>query len=471
MLKYISSFLGLFFSINSYAQSVDSHGFQLSPSDGDLKDPISVWRSEIHEAPSIGGNILFEYAKQPLVLHQIKDGVESEKILVDNLSALNLGLFYGINERLSFAFNAPLYLSTDDALSSPNYGLGDLRSSVAFTILKPKDDLSVSVSAIPYLEVPTMHSEFLSSSGVAGGIIAATSLGEEKWDITANLGLGLTPQSSFYNLKGKEKLLAQLSTSYLFSENFALRAELIAKPSLRKNDFTGTESPVEIMPSLKSNINESFGFTAGFSKALNRGVSAANWRIFAGIDVSIGDKKKMDCPECKSSNLWIKTIGKEPEMSITDGNTDISVKHGTMVKLPPGGDYLLTVKTEPCVQLEKDKIILLKPILFDFDQATIRMPDSYQIMTELVDTIKSHPEIASLEIATGTDVRGSAAYNMVLSERRAQSVVQFLIEHGVSSDILSSRGYGESRLMELNCKTEECHEKNRYSEVTIKSLK
>jgi outer membrane protein OmpA-like peptidoglycan-associated protein len=85
----------------------------------------------------------------------------------------------------------------------------------------------------------------------------------------------------------------------------------------------------------------------------------------------------------------------------------------------------------------------------------------------LAETLLTHSEIKLLEVATGTDVRGSAEYNLDLSKRRAESVVQFLIDHGVDKSRLVSVGYGETQLREQNCETEECHEKNRYSQFTI----
>ncbi len=471
MFKNLFMLAGLLFASGALAQDLDAHGFNLVPSDGDLKDGLSTWRSESHQPGSLGLNALFEYAAEPLVLHRVQDGVETETVLIDDLTAVNLGVFYSPHPRLSLTVAAPVYLSVDDFQGPRGVGIGDFRVASAVTILKPDQGLSLGLSAVPFLDVPGSYQRSqLSSTKPSGGLMGVASLGEDKWEISANLGVHLTPETDFYNLRGKERLVTQLSAAYELTSDVALRGELVAKPSLRNNDFNGTESPVEALASLRGYTGRNLGWTIGGAKALNRGVSAATWRAFAGLDLAFGARTKELCPDCEPARLWISTEGPPPKMTMTDGRTTLVVKRGDIVKLPSDGDILLKVVTEPCVKMEGDKILLLKPILFDFDQATIRMPDSHQVMTELVTTLKAHPEIALLEIATGTDTRGSVEYNQDLSQRRADSVAKFLVEHGINSKILTTIGYGESRLKEKDCRTEECHEKNRYSEFTIKAV-
>lgn len=465
---------GLFLETQTFAQdTVDAHGFQLAPSDGDLHDGLSTWRAERHEAQSVGANVLFEYASKPLTLHQRADGVETTTHLVDSLTALNLGVFYAPHERFSLTASSPLFLQVDDLGGTTGVGIGDLRLAGSGAIILPaKEGVSPSVSVVPFLDLPGFYGSRsqLSVEGISGGALAVASVGNDTWDVSANAGFHFTPEVDFYNLRGQEHLITNVSAAYSLTDDVAIRGEWIFKPSLRDNDFNGTESPMEVIASVRGFTGNNLGWTFGGAKALNHGASAAVWRAFAGLDLAFGARQG-GCPECSGINLWISTEGPPPAMTITNGTEKVAVKSGDVVSMAPG-EYLIKIVSEPCeelVTIEGDQLLLLEPILFDFDQATIRFPDSHKIMTALVDTLLDHPEITLLEVATGTDTRGSEEYNQSLSERRAQTVVEFLVSHGIDRTRLVSVGYGETELREQNCETEECHEKNRYSRFTILS--
>jgi outer membrane protein OmpA-like peptidoglycan-associated protein len=62
----------------------------------------------------------------------------------------------------------------------------------------------------------------------------------------------------------------------------------------------------------------------------------------------------------------------------------------------------------------------------------------------LIGLLNENPSV-TIELSAHTDYRGSAAYNERLSQRRAESVVNYLIEHGIAQDRLSPVGYGEGK--------------------------
>jgi outer membrane protein OmpA-like peptidoglycan-associated protein len=95
--------------------------------------------------------------------------------------------------------------------------------------------------------------------------------------------------------------------------------------------------------------------------------------------------------------------------------------------------------------IERDgEIEILDVIQFEFDSAVIR-PESHGILRAVARTILLNPRIEKLEVQGHTDERGSAAYNLDLSRRRAASVLDFLVAEGVARPRLTSRGYGETR--------------------------
>jgi len=87
--------------------------------------------------------------------------------------------------------------------------------------------------------------------------------------------------------------------------------------------------------------------------------------------------------------------------------------------------------------------VLINNIFFDFDKATLR-PESAAALDSLVALLNENPNV-TIELGAHTDNRGSAQYNEGLSQRRAESVVTYLIEHGIAADRLTPKGYGESK--------------------------
>ena len=88
------------------------------------------------------------------------------------------------------------------------------------------------------------------------------------------------------------------------------------------------------------------------------------------------------------------------------------------------------------------KTIRVDNVLFDFNKATLR-PESKDALNYLVMILNENPNI-TIELASHTDIIGSAEYNMELSNRRAQSVVDYLIEAGVDKERLTPKGYGKT---------------------------
>jgi outer membrane protein OmpA-like peptidoglycan-associated protein len=111
------------------------------------------------------------------------------------------------------------------------------------------------------------------------------------------------------------------------------------------------------------------------------------------------------------------------------------------------------------------KIEILDKIYFEFNSAEIKK-QSYGILDAIVATMQGNPDILLVEIQGHTDNRGSDAYNLDLSDRRAASVREYLVNGGVEAGRLQSQGYGETQPL-LNKNTEEAWSKNRRVEFLI----
>ena len=99
-----------------------------------------------------------------------------------------------------------------------------------------------------------------------------------------------------------------------------------------------------------------------------------------------------------------------------------------------GVDFILASMTKP---------VVIENIFYDFDKATLR-PESKTALDEMAQLLRDNPNV-TIEMASHTDRKGSDKYNLDLSQRRAKSVIDYLIEAGISADRLQHQGYGESR--------------------------
>lgn len=116
--------------------------------------------------------------------------------------------------------------------------------------------------------------------------------------------------------------------------------------------------------------------------------------------------------------------------------------------------------------------VLIDNIFYEFDKATLT-PASTEALNKLVEMMAENPHI-TIELASHCDWRGNDSYNQRLSQRRAESVVNYMIAHGVAADRLSAHGYGESRPKVVRRKLAEqhkfLHEGDTLTEAYIKRL-
>ena len=122
------------------------------------------------------------------------------------------------------------------------------------------------------------------------------------------------------------------------------------------------------------------------------------------------------------------------------------------------------------VTLTLNKIILakaieVKDILYDYNKFDIR-PDAAIRLDTLVQTLTDNPKI-SIELSSHTDSRGKDAYNQKLSQQRAQAAVDYIVSKGIDKARITAKGYGESRPLILNAKTEEEYQRNRRTEFKV----
>jgi len=127
----------------------------------------------------------------------------------------------------------------------------------------------------------------------------------------------------------------------------------------------------------------------------------------------------------------------------------------------------VTLKLAPPVS--KGEVIVLEDVYYDFDKANIR-PDAAFELDKVVRLMDRYPSMV-IELGSHTDARGNDEYNRDLSQRRANSAIEYIISRGISQNRVTARGYGESQLSNhcgngVQC-TDDEHQQNRRTEIKV----
>lgn len=99
-----------------------------------------------------------------------------------------------------------------------------------------------------------------------------------------------------------------------------------------------------------------------------------------------------------------------------------------------------TMRVDVYMKKIPKQAITIRNIFYDFDKATLR-PESFAPLDTLYSVLQENPALI-VEIGANTDSKGKAAYNEKLSQARAQSVVDYLVQKGITADRLQAKGYG-----------------------------
>lgn len=106
--------------------------------------------------------------------------------------------------------------------------------------------------------------------------------------------------------------------------------------------------------------------------------------------------------------------------------------------------------------------IILRGVHFDFDKSNIR-PQDAAVLDEAAETLKAHPNV-TVNVNGYCDAIGTVRYNLRLSNRRAEAVAKYLVDHGIAESRLTPHGYGKTDFVASN-KTAEGRAQNRRVEL------
>lgn len=132
-------------------------------------------------------------------------------------------------------------------------------------------------------------------------------------------------------------------------------------------------------------------------------------------------------------------------------------------------DTIVTIEIPLQLIPEEDYEFTLQGVYYDLDKFDLR-PESKIILDSVAKILESNPKI-QIELAAHTDSRAPADYNMTLSQKRAESCVNYLVSKGIRNERLIAKGYGETQLVndcadDVECSEEE-HQQNRRTTIRI----
>ena len=168
----------------------------------------------------------------------------------------------------------------------------------------------------------------------------------------------------------------------------------------------------------------------------------------------------------KSKNLVIENNGKgKAKITFNGQTTEVDAKP---LEKPGKLAKLEMVPPVPSIEANSLLIALDSEVLFDVNKYDVRVhPEAEEVLKNLAIVLKEM-DVKNFEIDGHTDSDGSDEYNQVLSEKRANSVKNFLVSQGVTAEI-TTKGYGESKPVASN-DTAEGKQKNRRVEIIIPTI-
>jgi outer membrane protein OmpA-like peptidoglycan-associated protein len=210
-----------------------------------------------------------------------------------------------------------------------------------------------------------------------------------------------------------DQFIASAAISRLLPKwDLKLIGEIYGSFPLEKPDRTTDRdvSTMELLLGVKKDIRHDIALHAGGGTEVYHGSSSPDWRVYTGINWTIGP-------------IWQeRAVGDEPQRLESAGTEFFASKPLTPTEKFVAGD-----------------------VLFAFNSADLS-PKFKEVLLQLVQYLKAPPGFKSLVVEGHTDSVGPEAYNLDLSQRRSASVVKFLTEEGgLDKSAVKSVGYGETR--------------------------
>lgn len=494
--------------------------------DGQLVRPsadsvATLWTDDAAIRPGFVGRLGLGYARDPVLV--ISDRTGEGQALVGDLGELDLIAGWA-GGPLRAALLLPLVGASSELVDGAA-GLGDVALDLKGRLLDP-DTQGLGLAVGARLTAPTATGADalpLGSAGVSWELrfIVDKPVGDLR--LLGNLGYTGRPAADLGDVVSGSALLARAGAGYALGEG-GVSAEIGGAPILTALGG-GTGFPVEGLAGGWVRVGPALVARAAAGTGLTKGIGAARARALVTLEYSPRPDADPDgdgrigaddaCPlaaedldgvedddGCPEDATTVDLLVKDPYggaimgavVLLQNGDQLLRVSAAERVVLGPGSwrmtaeaedymrlDDLFTVHPNSPLQVvkvmepdfqptgrvvvEQDRIAILEKIYFQTGSADLRS-DSFGLLQEIAATLRSHPELRRVRVEGHTDSRGDAAFNLALSQSRAEQVARFLTEHGVPADRLTAQGFGESRPVD-DREVEAAWDRNRRVEFVI----
>ncbi len=414
--------IGMLYSpqLKALTQSIDAINFK-PPVDSTRF--ITLYDADTHQRGEWNAGFYIDYAHNPLELGappgSRRVGTVDDTIVFDLIGSYGITSWFEAGARIPVVF-LNNYQGLVDPLNpgiqnnaSKDISLGDISVDFKFRLLHKKYG---GIALIPFVTVPTgKSSTFMGTGQVGGGGKLAFQVDpHRRVRLGLNAGYVTKPNVTIAGTNINDMVLLGAALNVIPHDRFDIILE--GQTATVANNFfqNKIQTPTEADAAFRFHATKNIDVTAGGGAGFTIGVGTPDYRAFLGMNYTYHTPEKV--------------IPRAPK-------------------------------------IVAKKITIDQMIHFDFNKYNIKT-DSYGILNDVASVLKANPQIKKMSIEGHTDWIGSEAYNMKLSQRRADSVRDYLIKEGIDPTRLASVGYGKTRPIADN-KTAAGRAQNRRTEFNV----
>jgi outer membrane protein OmpA-like peptidoglycan-associated protein len=448
----------------------------------------------------VAGALWVGYANDELVLHRLPDGPRVGSLVNDRWGGA-VSASVGFLDRAQLTLEVPVTFYQDrsggglvaSARSLDAFGVGSLRLVPKVRLLEAgRHGVDLAVQA--GVTAPLGAESYIGSEWTVQPEAAASrTVGDVRLGV--NLGAALRNRARLADERLGSELLGQLGAAYGLKRATGLPVELgavLAAAASAAHPFEREdETSVEARAYGAVDVVEPVRVLAGAGLGLVSGWGTPDWRVFAGLQVTI-PRKAAPVPVAATPPPPPAPTPKPKPPADTDGDGIVDAQDrcptvpgpaenhgcpdtdrdgdGVVDRLDacpdlPGPKENRGCPVKGAARLEGDRITLEENVYFATAKDVIQKR-SDPLLDNVATIMKAHPEIGKIRVEGHTDGRGGAAYNRALSQRRAAAVVKALVRRGVPAERLVAQGFGSDRPVTDNA-TAEGRAKNRRVELRV----
>jgi outer membrane protein OmpA-like peptidoglycan-associated protein len=418
------------FDAQEFSPAVDPEGY------------FSVYSSRTAPRGRFHFSLWYDYVGDPITSRafnrEFPTRLASGEDMVEHIHTIDLVGSYSLLDWLELGIDVPFSDVTSNFEGTRrDTGLDAIRL-LAKAQLTRERTYGLGFALVPFLDLPTGDSKRLSSDGETDfGFLGVADFVHGRFRASANAGYKVNQEGDLHLLDlndGGDEILYGLGAGLLaiknqpmlfgYVDNVEVIAELFGS-TIGDDPFRDEfATPLEMLGGARFYGRSGLYFTFGIGESLTDSINGAAVRVIGSLGYTPPPPPPAPLPPAPPPP-------------------------------PPPAEKLVVTE---------EQIITLEPIYFDFDKATIK-PVSYPVLDEVAKVMRDGPTIV-VRVEGHTDDVGSDAYNARLSERRAHSVVKYLVAKGIDPARLQAIGFGESRPIATN-DTPEGRAKNRRTEFHI----